>query len=214
MKRIARMLIVLIGLGACAMGITMLGSAPAYTQQGPPGLDVIVRNTPDVNVVNNPLVSALQSGPWNMGINGSVNIGNSATSPVPTRDVDNPARQPFQWPFVWFVPPGLASEFSPSVTVPAGKCLVIETVSAQAVADVSTFMRLRILTTANGQLVGHFIDVENRGTAGGLNNFHGTHAVRIYADPGTTVRFGAGRGDTSGYVDVNAAISGYFVDVP
>ncbi len=190
MKLTARMMIVLIGLGACAIGMTMLGSAPAYTQQGPPGLAVTVTNTPDVNVVNSP------------------------TSPVPIRDVDNPARQPFQWPFAWFVAPGLAGEFSPSITVPAGKCLVIETVSAQAVADVSTFMRLRILTTANGQLVAHFIDVENRGTAGGLINFHGTHAVRIYADPGTTVRFGAGRGDTSGYVDVNAAISGYFVDVP
>ncbi len=206
MKRVARMVIVLVGLGACAMGVTMLGTAPAYTQQGPPGLDV--------NVVNTPTVNAQQSGLWNVGINGSVNIGNPAASPVPVRDVDNPARQPFQWPFVWSVAPGSFDEFSPFVTVPAGKRLVIETISVQATADVVSHIRIRIQTTADGQLSGHFIDVANRGGAAGLTNFHGTHAVRIYADPGSSVRFGAGRNDSSGFVSVEAAISGYFVDVP
>ena len=45
MKRIARMVIVLIGLGACAMGMTMLGTAPTYTQQGAPQFDVNVVNS-------------------------------------------------------------------------------------------------------------------------------------------------------------------------
>jgi hypothetical protein len=42
-------------------------------------------------------VSATQSGTWNVGITGtpSVNVGNSASSPVLVRDVDNPVRSPY-----------------------------------------------------------------------------------------------------------------------
>src|SRR5262249_3830823 len=72
--------------------------------------------TQNVNVVNTPTVNAQQSGVWNVGINGTppvavsnfpattnVAIDSSANTvkidtanPLPVRDVDNPARQPFQ----------------------------------------------------------------------------------------------------------------------
>ena len=71
--------------------------------------------TQNVNVVNTPTVSAQQSGTWNVGINGTpavsvanfpsttnVGIDTSANTvridtanPLPVRDADNPARQPF-----------------------------------------------------------------------------------------------------------------------
>ncbi len=64
MKHIARMLIVLIGLGALTLGMTMLGSAPAYTQQGAPTFDVNVANPASspvlVREVDNPGRHAFQ----------------------------------------------------------------------------------------------------------------------------------------------------------
>ncbi len=61
MKHIVRIMIVLVGLGACALGITMLGTAPAYTQQGAPAFDVNVVNTPNVRDLDNPVMQCSYS---------------------------------------------------------------------------------------------------------------------------------------------------------
>src|SRR5439155_10253743 len=68
----------------------------------------------NVNVVNTP----------------NVNVVNTTASPVPVRDVDNPARQPFQAQVVGGFADGAATTGDiPITTVPAGKLLVIEHVS-------------------------------------------------------------------------------------
>ena len=63
----------------------------------------------------------------------STTVNNTTANPVPTDDVDNPAKQPFAI--------GAASTFqSGSVTVttvPAGKLLVIETITARGYINLS-----------------------------------------------------------------------------
>ena len=79
---------------------------PSATQAVPLPSNVNVVNTPNVNVVN------------------------PTTQPVPVRDVDNPARQPFQVQVVGDFADGASTTGDiPITTVPAGKLLVIEYVS-------------------------------------------------------------------------------------
>src|SRR5437899_11619632 len=69
----------------------------------------------NVNVVNTP----------------NVNVVNTTASPVPVRDVDNPARQPFQAEAMGGFADGASTTGDiPIGAVPAGKRLVIEHVSA------------------------------------------------------------------------------------
>src|SRR5207244_13410198 len=68
----------------------------------------------NVNVVNTP----------------NVNVVNTPASPVPVRDVDNPARQPFQAEVVGGFADGASTTDEVTITtVPAGKLLIIEHVS-------------------------------------------------------------------------------------
>src|SRR5438132_10795306 len=68
----------------------------------------------NVNVVNTP----------------NVNVVNTPASPVPVRDVDNPAKQPFQAEAMGGFADGASTTGDiPITTVPAGKRLVIEHVS-------------------------------------------------------------------------------------
>src|SRR5216117_2665883 len=60
----------------------------------------------------------------------NVNVVNTPASPVPVRDVDNPARQPFQAEAVGGFADGASTTGDILITtVPAGKLLVIEHVS-------------------------------------------------------------------------------------
>src|SRR5437899_6396572 len=61
----------------------------------------------------------------------NVNVVNTTASPVPVRDVDNPARQPFQAEAVGGFADGASTTGDITIgAVPAGKRLVIEYVSA------------------------------------------------------------------------------------
>src|SRR5437870_13576858 len=87
----------------------------------------------------------------------NVNVVNTTASPVPVRDVDNPARQPFQAQAVGGFADGASTTGDITIgPVPAGKRLVIEHVSVFGAmlsgqkmvratiqtADVSTYLRI------------------------------------------------------------------------
>src|SRR5260370_27295705 len=90
-----------------------------------------------VTVTTTPLpvqgtVGATQSGVWNVGITGgAVNVANSESSPVLTRDIDNGARRPLQKSFCVSFGSKTGSCFGVSdvFSVPDGERLVIEQVS-------------------------------------------------------------------------------------
>jgi len=141
-----------------------------------------------------------------------VSVVNTASEPVPTFDVDSRARQPFQEVLVKILNPGEANGGS-SLTVPAGKRLVIEHVTADAIAPSGQGLWLSIVTTIGGNadfrefhLVVHpsqipFLRIVSQ-------------PLRAFANPGTLVTASVKRFDTTGQASVSFTISGYLVDMP
>ena len=141
-----------------------------------------------------------------------VTIVNTASEPVPMFDVDNPARHPFQETLVKILSPGEANGGS-SLTVPAGKRLVIEYVSGEANATPGQGLWLSIITTIGGgadyrefNLVVHPSGISNVQIV--------SQPLRAFANPGTLVTGSIKRSDVTGQVLVSFTISGYLVDVP
>lgn len=164
----------------------------------------------NVNVVNTPLP-----------VTGTINVGNLGDSPLPVRDVDNPARQPIQANIIE-VPPQIPNPIL--FTVPAGKRMVIEYVSADIRANTqcATAPQYALRTTTGGVALNHFFQSEFTGTLGAAANeatraYGLSQQTRIYADPNTTVTLDI-RTDAfpscAFMVNDGIHVSGYLVDVP
>ena len=150
----------------------------------------------------------------------NVNVVNTTASPVPVRDVDNPARQPFQAEVVGGFADGASTTGDITIaTVPAGKRLVIEHVSVFGM-----MLRLQRLVASGTQMheIGHTsrghgppISAQGSNADGTLDYFIASQLVRFYADPGPISvfaerdSFGGANPDS-----VTFTISGYFVDCP
>ncbi len=164
----------------------------------PPAMPVIVTNTPA-----NPVPTAAQ---------GTTAVQITNTSPVAVRDVDNPARQPFQAQD--------ASGFSPQnealflFSVPAGKRLVLEYVTASILVTsgrkAGFFVRTTV-TDANG--VFHWMNPVPHGTFAnvGWDVWVVSQPVRLYAAGGTQFLLGA-FADGPGGGSATVTFSGYLVD--
>ncbi|HEU5237839.1 MAG TPA: hypothetical protein VFU37_11895 [Pyrinomonadaceae bacterium] len=158
--------------------------------------------TQNVNVVNTPTVSAQQSGVWMVGIAGTPTVGLDAANntvkfdannntvkidpaaPVPVRDADNPAGQPFAASCVINNNLGFPCTLT---NVPQGKRLVVE------MFQIGSGGGELGVTTNNVHFVWHIQPGEH---------------VRAYADAGTAVTAaGAAQG-------LEADISGYLVNLP
>jgi hypothetical protein len=177
---------------AVVITLTPTGGAIA---QGMRAVLVEVVNTPDVNV------------------NGAVTIGNRPTNPIPILDIGRPAREAFGARFFCL---GI-DDCTETLTVPAGKLLVIETYSANCGTgpDISVAVRssIEIPQATAFSPRQFFFPLERSVLApvgfGGLGRHHEmTAAVRIYADPGTEVSFGFRKSPGgSGFV-CEASVSG------
>jgi hypothetical protein len=160
-----------------------------------PGTSVAINNTPNVNVVNTP----------------TVQVGNTPDAPVSARDVDNPARQPFH--------KSINIGFPSAFVVPNGKRLVIEFFSARVSFPAECRLSdLSITTTTEGEGALHFFLPTTIDPVLLARAMVVSQETRIYADPGTEVKFG---GDTAcflgGTLDqfiATGTISGYLVDWP
>src|SRR5438094_7734660 len=135
-------------------------------QAAPSPSNVNVVNTPNVNVVNTP------------------------ASPVQVRDVDNPAKQPFQAEVVGGFADGASSTGDITIaTVPAGKRLVIEHVSAlgtmlptQKVINGGSDV---IWTDPFGIIILQYHwDSQGSNADGSRDYFVVSEALRVYANPG------------------------------
>jgi hypothetical protein len=164
-------------------------------------------------------VATTQSGPWNVGIG-----GNSASSPLFTRDADNPARRPFQTALCNaenFLGGSAVCHDPGTYTVPSDRRLVIEFVSGSCSTIGSSgagslnglnSLTLQLETTAGGTNVASHIFPP----AIFLGQISLAHQTRIYADPGTTVEFfmGAAVGPSPFSIDCTITISGYTITPP
>jgi hypothetical protein len=158
-------------------------------------------------------VAATQSGPW------SVDVSNTAASPVPFRDVDNPARQPFQAQVMGGFADGASTTGDITLTtVPAGKRLVIEYVSIfgamitdQKMIDAS----VKLHSGFSDEYDFHSYQNAAHTSVAGLDYFVSSGPVRFYSGPGPVYCF-AERNSIAGANpnSVTFTISGYFVDCP
>lgn len=138
----------------------------------------------------------------------SVTVDNTPANPVPTKDVDNPDKQPFAG--------GADASINNALlaTVPAGKRLVIETIAFRGRIRLSgSGVAPHIFVTTNGVLTHYYIGVNSVGQDSTDSFWNGTHAVRLYADPSSEVYYECFAPVSADRLCVTS-ISGYFVNVP
>ena len=193
-------------------------------------------------------VQAEQSGTWNVGINGTPTVGLASgssvgvsgtvgidsqtntvkidgTTPVPVRDADNPARQPFLTILSVFLSDG-QDNGSSSFVVPDGKILVIEHVSTEVgtATGQSPLVRLSGCNnppTCNGfspifsptlvKQPGDFVSLAIQ------DRWVGNDPTRLYMPSsfiGSTALLTLIRNANTGNAFVSVTITGYLVNTP
>jgi hypothetical protein len=140
-----------------------------------------------------------------------VNVTNTEANPVPTRDVDNSARQTFQHQMDLTFING-QSRVSADMAVPAGKILVVEYVSG--LSRFSSFFGSSIVdgeigTFRGGQTVFHHFDFSD--SRSGLTSIAG-QSLRAYADGFGGIQILVEREGNQGQQDVRISVTGYLVD--
>jgi hypothetical protein len=198
--------------------VTVSGSVDTTISNTP---NVNIANTPGVNIANTPNVNATISGTPAVSITGTPAVsitnlptgtaGPAATTALVTRNLDSPALQPFQKLLQCNV--SGVSQCQASLTVPAGKQLVIEYVlfaSSESSPGNQTYL-YDLTTIAGGQSIDYFFAPGPR-----IAPFFplSEHLVRIYADAGSTVTFEGEAQNSSAAVAFYARLSGYLVNVP
>ncbi len=131
---------------------------------------------------------------------GTTKLPLGIASPLLVRDIDNPAFQPFA-----------ASRSSSGilVTVPAGKRLVVEFVTAQQVIPVSNVSPGSI--QLNVGLATYFLAASSVRPTANNSNWHTiSQSTRIYVPAGQALTVSFEGSSTSNFVSV----SGYYVDIP
>ena len=149
----------------------------------------------------------------------NVVVTNSPAQPVPVKEQNNPAFQPFQWQQGVSML-GLSSSYSFNIPVPAGKRLVIEHISGYFAGNSDgTIPRMSLQTHLNGVPSAMWFPLTYVGADIYGPQFNASHSMRMYADGGTNVTvfvsksldvYGKFSSATSGAV----TISGYLVNIP
>ncbi len=161
-----------------------------------------------VEVVNEPVVHAQQSGPWTVGLSGEVAI--SAGETLDVRDAEAPARHAFQTELIFSVSPGQQYDLG-AFTVPAGRRLVIEQVTVDGFTAPAGRLLASVKTSVGGALAQHNLVMQEQGTFNGAAFLVASQRVRLYADPGTDVEVYILQSDPGGSV-IDATVSGYLVE--
>ena len=170
-----------------------VGTLPAVQLSGTPGVNVA--NTPNV-ALSSPVGTA---GPGN-------------TAGVLVKDLDNPARQPFQQKLSCTTTAGGPFFCTASLALSPGKGLVVEYLQVFSNESGGSTASYGLQTIVNGNPGANWIFTP--GTRIAPNFPVGEHQVRIYADPGSTVTFSGFQNSTTGTVTFNVLLSGYLVNVP
>ncbi|HTD17017.1 MAG TPA: hypothetical protein VK673_17675 [Chthoniobacterales bacterium] len=141
----------------------------------------------------------------------------SAQFSTPIHDVDNAARQPVQFVADLGFADGSSNSFSFfGFTVPAGKRLVIETISAEIFVPIGQQVSAQVNTRMdNGFSPFVILPFTYKFTNNSEDGYIATIAVRMYSDPGTTPEVTIFRNSTQGLTTQGAVqCFGYLVDLP
>lgn len=135
------------------------------------------------------------------------------------RAPDNPDLQPFHDKVSITLPSGKSSGIG-SIQVPEGKRLVIEYITMSAFVPMGSGQRplITIQAVTNGTGILHTPAIATHAgmPVNGVqaDYFVGSQAVKLYADPGTSLVIGTSRtGSTKGSAAIDVSLSGHFVDL-
>jgi hypothetical protein len=227
MYKFRKSLITLIGVVSLMTVVTVV---VPHTGYGSNGTAAPAPSTQNVNVVNTPTVNAQQSGTWSVNINGTPVVGLDAANntvrfdavnntvkidaatPVMVRDIDNPARQPFQASTSIVLPFGQTQGSRSVTTVPAGKVLVIEDISADGRLDGNDKLLSLAIFTGGAS---YYLHPNDEGIDElGRRVYSASQHVRLYVPAGEAVTGFAERNPATGQPGVNFSVFGYYVDAP
>src|ERR1035437_7452779 len=165
-----------------------------------------------VNTSSNPVPVSITGTP-------TVNIGNlpdgtntvqvfaTTNTPVFVRDVDNPARQFYQRS-LQSSQSSVSSWLVVFDAVPAGKRLVVEFISLEAVVSNGNVIRA-IVDHQQGDPTHRFPF-----SAQATGDFVAAQQMRMYFEAGETPRISVFRDTNTGTIYLAGTISGYYIDVP
>ena len=122
---------------------------------------------------------------------------------------------PFQISLPLSLPNGTGGQ-NAAFQVPAGKRLVIEYVSGDALMPTGQKCLFSIFTSLAGQATGtqHVLETVALGKFGATDQFRTAQVVRLYADPGTNVTLRADRDLATGTATARMSLAGQLVAVP
>ena len=150
----------------------------------------------------------------------NVVVTNTAAQPVPTKDQNNPAYQPFQWQ--GFVSVAAGSWYGTTTfQVPAGKRLVVEQISALVSITGGAsgqIPRLDLNTAAPNPQVNTFVPLVFVGSQANLSvSFVAMQPLRAYADGSVLVEVARSQdinGGFSGTLSGSVSVIGHLVNIP
>lgn len=211
MERIKNRIIATIAVATLVGSFVLAGVLAGHAAPPPPVADVTV-----VNTTANPVpTQAVGTTSVSVSNQPTVKIGNNALTPVAVRDVDNPARHPFQFMGTMSKNDGNSQSVS-QITVPAGKQLVIETVTVQVFVPAGQKVLAKIGMVGGGNFAEHKLMLTPQGSFNfDLEDyFAATESVRLYADQGSAIAVNLTRSGS----DVNLwggsyTVSGYLLDI-
>jgi hypothetical protein len=149
-----------------------------------------------------------------------VQVANTPANPVPTQAVDNPARQPVGLDVQDSIADGQPGAFATfgdangPYTVPAGKRLVVESISAQF--NLPTGQKptdLLFLTTINGRQAGFTALPIFSSSANGTDFFQVAANFTAYVDPGTQLQVLCDRSSTTGAAACFVLVMGHLENI-
>jgi hypothetical protein len=139
-----------------------------------------------------------------------VTVTNTSAQPVPNRDQDNPAQQPFQATASTVVAATGYVFNVPLYTVPAGKRAVIEYLSGSGNCNAQAGVGMVTLNTLVGGIGGYYnAGVQSVGDCNWIVNL----PLRAYADPGTVVTANIWSFQTT-TAAATLTVSGHLVNIP
>jgi hypothetical protein len=193
--------IVLAGAVSTPFAVAGSGSAPVVVTN-PTSSPIPVAGS--VNVGNLPATQA---------VSGTLNVGNFPSTQAVSGTVEAKPAAPSQPYAVTLEKNAPASQLNivDGLTVPAGKTLVIEAVSALIMVPQGQQPRyLRVFCpTGGGVAANHYQQYLYQATAEGMDTFAATNENHIYCDPGSTVAVEVFRNQAAGAFSMNVTLSGY-----
>ena len=211
MTRFRNYLLAAVGFAILTGGLLVTGPSTSRAQ---------AKAFDDVRVINTPAEAVPTAAQGTTAISGDVTVvntpnvlvGNTAAAPVLARDVDNPARTPWQMSAqVTFASPSFQEVATFNPPIPAGKVFVIEFATAQANLPTGQRVRFILFTDVGYTLVQHYFAPTFVGTDFTVDNLVMSQPTRLYAIAAPTVnatRF-ADNAD-SGFV--NFSLSGHLLN--